>query len=126
MFDSYILAIDELKKSKSLKWTVVHNGIFLDYFAIGRIKSYLKPHPLVIDIEHRMAALPGSGDIPVTITYSFDMAKFLVAELDLEDWPEESRIAGDIITWNEFVRLAEEATGALFHQALAKPPHNTC
>lgn len=108
----YFDVVDALRET-DLQWTIVSNGVFLDYFAISRIKSYLRPHPMVIDIESRMAAIPGTGDVAITFTYSFDMAKFLVASLDLQEWPEESKIAGDTLTWNEFVRLAEEATGTL-------------
>ncbi|EOD43449.1 putative -like family protein [Neofusicoccum parvum UCRNP2] len=92
MFKGYFAAVAELKKT-DLQWTVIANGIFLDYFAISRIKSYLKPFPMVIDIENRMAAIPGDGNIPISFTYSFDMAKFVVASLDLDEWPEESRMA---------------------------------
>ncbi|GME52454.1 unnamed protein product [Neofusicoccum parvum] len=113
MFKGYFAAVAELKKT-DLQWTVIANGIFLDYFAISRIKSYLKPFPMVIDIENRMAAIPGDGNIPISFTYSFDMAKFVVASLDLDEWPEESRMAGDTLTWNEFVQLAESATGSKF------------
>ncbi|CAG8112401.1 unnamed protein product [Penicillium salamii] len=104
---SYFRAIEELRKS-SLEWTIFMNGYFMDYFTPGKIKSYLKPFPTVIDIEHRVAAIPGNGNVPITFTYSFDVAKFVVSSLDLEEWPEESRMAGDILTWNELVSLAGE------------------
>ena len=34
-----------------------------------------------------------------------------MAAMDLEDWPEVSRMKGDVVTWNEFVGLAESVTG---------------
>lgn len=106
----YFDAIEELKRS-DLQWTVFLNGCFLDYWAMPHIKSYLKPAPFAVDIAHRAAAIPGDGNKRVTFTYSFDVARFVVASLDLESWPEESRIAGDTLTWNEFVHLAQETLG---------------
>jgi nucleoside-diphosphate-sugar epimerase len=106
----YFAAIETLEGS-NLEWTVFHNGIFLDYFGGPSMKSYLKPNVFVIDIANRIAAIPGTGDVPVTFTYTFDLARFVVAALDLEKWEEESRVVGDAVTWHEFVKLAEEITG---------------
>jgi nucleoside-diphosphate-sugar epimerase len=106
----YFAAIETLKAS-DLEWTTFHNGIFLDYFGGPGMKSYLKPNVFAIDFANRVAAIPGTGDVPVTFTYTFDLARFVVAALDLEEWNEESRVVGDEVTWNEFVGLAEEVTG---------------
>ncbi|KAL4874546.1 NAD(P)-binding protein [Aspergillus karnatakaensis] len=118
----YFHAIEELKKS-TLQWTIFMNGYFMDYLAPGKIKSYLRPLPSVIDIDNKMAAIPGNGNVPITFTYSFDAARFVVGSLDLEDWPEESRMAGDILTWNNLILLAEEISGSkfkVFHDDIAK------
>ena len=103
--------IKELKRTSSLEYTVVYNGYFLDYFGNDRIKSYLKRIPVVIDIPHHTAAIPGSGNTPVAFTHTSDIAQFVVASLDLPEWPEESWIIGDKVTWNEALRLAEAAKG---------------
>ncbi|CEL02563.1 Putative NmrA-like family protein [Aspergillus calidoustus] len=109
----YFAAIETLEAS-NLEWTVFHNGIFLDYFGGPSMKSYLKPNVFVIDIANRIAAIPGTGNVPVAFTYTFDLARFVVAALDLEKWEEESRVVGDAVTWHEFVKLAEETTGSKF------------
>ncbi|GMF72607.1 unnamed protein product [Aspergillus oryzae] len=106
----YFDGLEELRKSE-LEWTVFHIGMFMDYFATPALKSYLKPHIAALDLENKVAAIPGDGKVPVTLIYSFDMARFVVASLDLEHWEEESRVVGDEITWNEFLVLAEEARG---------------
>ncbi|KAL5333198.1 NAD(P)-binding protein [Aspergillus crustosus] len=98
----YNKAITQLRQS-GLEWTILHNGIFLDYFDSPALKSYLKPNVFVIDIANKVAAIPGDGDSPVTFTYSFDLAKFVVASLDLDHWEEESRVLGDEMGWNELV-----------------------
>lgn len=118
MLTDYFKAIGELKKS-GLQWTVVNNGCFLDYWGQPHIKSFLRPSPFGIDIANREAAIPGDGNTPFSLTYSFDMAKYVVALQDLDEWPEVSRFAGDIITWNEFLSLAEEVTGMPTHLKLA-------
>lgn len=112
----YFGAIDELRKT-DLQWTVFLNGIFLDYFGWPHLRSHLKPNTFAIDIANKAAAIPGDGTVPVTFTYTFDVARFVVAALDLDEWPEESRMAGDVMTWNEFLKLAEEARGAKFSVA---------
>ncbi|KAL4926738.1 uncharacterized protein BDV17DRAFT_293318 [Aspergillus undulatus] len=109
----YFDAIETLKHS-GLEWTVFHDGIFLDYFGGPSLKSHLKHNVFVIDLANKVAAIPGDGNATVTFTYTFDLAKFVVAALDLEQWPQESRVVGDEMTWNEFVALAEKITGSKF------------
>jgi nucleoside-diphosphate-sugar epimerase len=111
--EHYFDAITVLRTS-GLIWAEVHNGIFLDYFGMPKVKTHLSPNVIAIDLAHNMAAIPGDGNIPVTFTYTFDLARFLVAALDLETWPETMKVVGDTVTWNEFVKLAEEAKGAKF------------
>lgn len=44
-------------------------------------------------------------------THSTDLAKYVAASLDLPKWEADYFVYGDRLTWNEFVRLAEEAKG---------------
>jgi hypothetical protein len=60
------------------------------------------------------AAIPGSGDVPVVFTYSFDVGRFIAALLSQPRWEKESVIIGDKITWNEFLHLAEGVKGVKF------------
>lgn len=76
-----------------------------------KIKSYLSSNVIVLDLAKNAAAIPGNGNVPVTFSYTFDVAKFLIAALDLDHWPKQMRICGDTITWNEFISLAEEMKG---------------
>ncbi|KAI5923674.1 hypothetical protein F4810DRAFT_710417 [Camillea tinctor] len=77
--------------STSLEFTAVLNGCFLDYWVLPKVKSYLDPLTLVIEVANNVAAIPGSGDVP-----------------------KESYIIGDKVTWNEFLRVVEEAKGVKF------------
>lgn len=96
----------------SLKWTVVSNGFFLDYWGGKNIKTYLAPMTLVLDLPARQAAIPGTGDKPVVFTYTGDVGRFTAKLLTLQEWQPDSYCIGDKVTWNEFVRIAEEVTGA--------------
>ena len=106
----YFEAIDILKASE-LEWTVFLNGVFLDYYGMPHIKTYLAPNVFAIDMVNKVAAIPGDGNTPVTFTRSMDLAKFVVAALDLPSWEEESRVVGDEVTFNRFVDMAEEVCG---------------
>ncbi|THX96951.1 nmrA-like family protein [Aureobasidium pullulans] len=109
----YFEAIDILKAS-DLEWTVFLNGVFLDYYGMPHIKTYLAPNVFAIDMVNKVAAIPGDGNTPVTFTWSMDLAKFVVAALDLPSWEEESCVVGDEVTFNQFVDMAEEVCGVKF------------
>ncbi|THX41322.1 nmrA-like family protein [Aureobasidium pullulans] len=109
----YFEAIDILKAS-DLEWTVFLNGVFLDYYGMPHIKTYLAPNVFAIDMVNKVAAIPGDGNTPVTFTWSMDLAKFVVAALDLPSWEEESCVVGDEVTFNQFVDMAEEVCGVNF------------
>ncbi len=102
--------VEELRKS-NLEWTRFNQGFCLDYYGMPHVKSYLAPLTFVVDMASKTAAIPGTGDEPMTLTYSFDLAKFVVASLGLPRWEEESYCAGEKTTWNKFVKGAEEILG---------------
>lgn len=105
----------EALRATSLEWTRVSNGFFMDYWGIARgLKSYMAPIPdLAVDIAHKKAAIPGTGEEMVCMTYTFDVARYLAAFLaDTESkWEETTYFFGDRITLNAFVKTAETATG---------------
>ncbi|EKG10250.1 NmrA-like protein [Macrophomina phaseolina MS6] len=106
-------AVEELKKT-SLEWTRFNNGYFMDYWGMPHIKSHMPPTLPVLDVANKVAAIPGDGNTPVVFTYTYDVAKFVVAALDLPNWDDEYYVVGDRLTWNEFVKLAEDARGSKF------------
>lgn len=93
----YFRCIDEPNKS-DLIWTKDLNGMYLDYYAMPKIGSYLSSNIIAVDLENNTAAIPGDGNVSVTFTYTFDAARFLVAALDLDQWPKQMRIHGDTVT----------------------------
>ncbi|KAF4835525.1 Oxidoreductase BOA1 [Colletotrichum tropicale] len=104
-------------ETKDLEYAVVHNGFFLDYWAPQAEKSNMTPFTLFIDILNDSAAIPGSGNIPSAFTHTRDVAKFVAAALDLKTWDNDLFIVGDKVTWNEFLKLAEDAKGTKFNVA---------
>lgn len=83
----------------------------MDYYGMPHIKSNLKPEVICIDIANKKAALPGDGKTPVTFTYSYDVARFVVKALDLEKWPREMRITRETVAFNEFLGVVEDVVG---------------
>ncbi|KAH6983867.1 hypothetical protein EDB80DRAFT_691677 [Ilyonectria destructans] len=101
-------AVADLQKS-DLEYTVFYPGFLLDYYTGASIKSYMSPLVVVIDMEHNMAAIPGSGNTPIAFTHSLDIGRYVDAALDLEKWDSSYRIVGDKSTWNDFVKSAQAA-----------------
>ncbi len=101
---------DELRKTQ-LEWTRFANGFFLDYYGVPHVKTYLPTITFAVDIASKKAALPGTGNETIALTYSFDVAKFVSPFLNLPKWEEVTYCYGEKTTWNKFVKVAEEVTG---------------
>ncbi|KAM5357234.1 hypothetical protein ACJZ2D_016475 [Fusarium nematophilum] len=108
------LTTTELKKT-SLEYTSFYTGFLLDYYAFPTFKTYMKPLVAIVDMVHNAAAIPGSGSTPGVFVHTFDLAKYVDRALDLERWEPEYYVVGDRVTWNEFVKIAEEAKGVKFN-----------
>lgn len=83
-----------------------------------KVKSYLTPTTIVIDVASAKAAIPGSGNVPAVFTYSQDVGRFVAALLSLQSWENESYVIGDRLTWNEFLKLAEDVRGKFDYNAV--------
>lgn len=103
-------AVEALEKT-SLEYTLFYVGYFLDFWGYPRVKSFQRPNIIAVDIEHKRAAIPGTGNTPVTFTHSLDTAEYVAASLDLPKWELESYVVGDTVTWNEFLGIAEDTIG---------------
>lgn len=88
-------------------------GLFMDYFGLPNIPSTLRPFKWALDIGSRRAAIPGTGDEPLSMTYSRDVARFVARLVDETEWPKFSSISGSDTCLNEIVRLSETITGTL-------------
>lgn len=90
--------------------------MFLDYYDP---QGDYQPLAFFVDITHNCAAIPGDGNTPIVFTHTSDVAKFVVASLELDQWPGESYVIGDKVTLTEFVELAETAKGTIATGELA-------
>lgn len=77
------------------------------------IKTQIPPMTFAVDIKNRLAAIPGTGEEPISFTYTYDVATFLDAFLDEPKWEELTYCYGEKLTWNKFISIAEEVTGML-------------
>lgn len=64
-----------------------------------------------VDMASKKAAVPGTGNESIAFTYTFDVAKFVAAFLDVGDWEETTYCYGEKMTWNGFIQVAREVTG---------------
>lgn len=87
----------------------------MDYYGIPAIKTHLPPMSFVVDMNSKKAAIPGTGNEPIALTYSHDVAKFVSMYLDAPKWEEITYVYGEKTTWNAFIKVAEEVTGMKRH-----------
>jgi nucleoside-diphosphate-sugar epimerase len=113
-----VAAVDKLRATPSLKYTRFITGTFMDYFGPPDA-SHLRLITLIVDIENAKAAIPGDGNIPIVLTHSRDVAKFVAEALSLEEWPEACFVAGEKITLNELVSVAESVKGMCKESGMA-------
>ncbi|KAL1622573.1 hypothetical protein SLS56_008684 [Neofusicoccum ribis] len=103
----------ELQKHPGLTCTSIQAGMSMDYYGMPRLKTHLWALVAFVDVEHRKAAIPGDGNAKVVFTLTGDLAKFVVALLDLptEKWPRSAMVVGDRLTLNKLVEMAEKIVG---------------
>ncbi|KAL6809366.1 hypothetical protein GGI42DRAFT_340498 [Trichoderma sp. SZMC 28013] len=110
-----LASIEQLRES-NLEWTRFYNGYFLDYYGMPYIDTHISEQvTFIFDIANKAAVIPGTGNDLVSFTYTRDVASFVVKALDLPTWEEEMFCYGDKVTLNQFLGLAEEATGSKFN-----------
>lgn len=101
----------EALKATSLEWTSFQNGYFMDYHGMPYVETYLKPLIFVLDVPNSAASTPGTGNEIMTLTYTKDLAKFVIASLDLPQWSYPMVCYSDKTTWNQALKVAEETKG---------------
>ncbi|KAE8356397.1 hypothetical protein BDV28DRAFT_110553 [Aspergillus coremiiformis] len=109
----WLTAAKSLQQS-SLQFTRVIPGFFMDYWGMPVARTNLQPFTFGIDIAGCQAAIPGDGNDVICMTYTYDMAAFIVRLLDEEEWPEFSIMVGDHTTYNQLLQLAEQIRGKKF------------
>ncbi|KAM3076774.1 Oxidoreductase boa1 [Clarireedia jacksonii] len=107
------LAIAELEKT-DLEFTSFVNGLFLDYLGMPKVPSHLAGGFKLFDIPTKVAVMFGTGKVPIVMTHTRDVGRFVVASLALEQWEKRSYIIGDRKTWSECIAIAGKVAGEPF------------
>ncbi|RAH72544.1 uncharacterized protein BO66DRAFT_427032 [Aspergillus aculeatinus CBS 121060] len=108
----------------SLNFTRVIPGFFMDYWGMPHVRTHLQPGVFGIDVPNGRAAIPGDGNDRLCMTYTYDMARFVVRlleEVDAAEWPEFSVVVGDVVTYNELLGLVEDIRGRKFSVVYDSP-----
>ena len=90
----------------------------MDYWGMPHVRSHLLHLTFMVDMINCRATIPGNGDDIIAMTYTYDMAKFIVKLLETEDWPEFSVVVGDEITCNQLVAMGEEVRGMCIFRSM--------
>lgn len=99
----------------NLQYTRISVGTFFDWWGKpAGLKTEIVDLPWVLDIKNARAVIPGTGKEKVSMTYSVDVARFVVRLLDEERWDREVGLVGQDVSFEELVRVAEEVTGRKF------------
>ncbi|KAM3074964.1 hypothetical protein ACMFMF_005650 [Clarireedia jacksonii] len=107
------LAIAELEKT-DLEFTSFVNGLFLDYLGMPKVPSHLAGGFKLFDIPTKVAVMFGTGKVPIVMTHTRDVGRFVVASLALEQWEKRSYIIGDRKTWSECIAIAGKVAGKCY------------
>lgn len=94
-----------------MEYTRVANGWFSDYYGMPHWKSYLHSWVNVLDMSKTWAAVPGDGSAEATFITTQDMAKCVARIMDMDEWPKVCCLASETLSFNELVKLAEDARG---------------
>lgn len=106
-------AADKLRDSH-VEFTRFVFGWILDTWNPVSAKTNMPPMTWVVDFPNRKARIPGDGTKSITVMHSHDIGKYIAALLDEEKaWPEMSAFAGDKVSFNEMVEMAERVTGMM-------------
>ncbi|KAJ6092444.1 hypothetical protein N7467_004413 [Penicillium canescens] len=111
--DWFLMAAELLKNSK-LTYTRPVCGAFMDFLGMPYARSNIPPMNIVIDVHNREACIPGDGNTPITMIYSYDAATLVAKLLDVDEWSEFSFCNGDDTTLSKVLRIAEEIRGEKF------------
>ena len=109
---------------EGMSFTLISCGIFYERFAPNGLAAYNMGHvsgingegDYLMNVRSMRAQVPhDSSQRPAMIcmTAMDDVAKFIVAALDLPQWPNELRMCGQRLNVSDVVRIAERLRGTV-------------
>ncbi|EUC50245.1 hypothetical protein COCMIDRAFT_32342 [Bipolaris oryzae ATCC 44560] len=90
------------------EFAVIHPGIFMDYYV--PLPTHVAVLPITVSLSAKYAAIPGSGNVPVSFRHTSSTGKYpsrLLAKPP-GTWQKRYFILEDNRTWNVVVALAEK------------------
>ncbi|KAK5996420.1 Oxidoreductase swnN [Cladobotryum mycophilum] len=116
---------EELKRQPALTYTLIRNGLFLDYMAMPfhPKPTNLKPYWMFIDLEHEVSVIPGDGTKTVVFTHTEDTAAFIerLIGLPAEQWPRESLVQSNKIQVKDLLDIVKKVSGRDFKVTWESP-----
>ncbi|KAK1854906.1 NmrA-like family protein [Colletotrichum chrysophilum] len=112
--EQYRLANAIAIEKSGLEYIRIYAGLFMDYWAMPNVHSYMMPFSPGIDMSLKKAVVPGRGNDVMSMTYTIDLARFIVRLLDEPNWPKTASISGTDATFNEIIALLEKYHNAKF------------
>jgi hypothetical protein len=113
-------------ESQGMRYTVFTCGIFYERFGpggmaasqIGVRSNIGQEGEYIMDLRHAKAQLPFYNEagqpVYVCMTSARDVARFVVAALNLTSWPREFRMRGDRMSVSDLVTIGEQLRGAYY------------
>ncbi|KXL43818.1 hypothetical protein M433DRAFT_139886 [Acidomyces richmondensis BFW] len=74
----------------------------------------LRPWNFVLNMRNGTTDLPGDGTAPLVWTEMRDVATFVFHALDLDRWPQELGMRGDVKSFDEVVKIVERVQNRKF------------
>jgi len=109
-------AIAAIEKT-NLEYTRIVNGWFLDYYGMPHWPTHLHPWNSIVNVAEKWAVIPGDGTGEATFITTRDLARFISGLLHLSNWEEVTCIAGDTVSFNALLELAQKVRGCEFEVA---------
>ncbi|KAK0648490.1 hypothetical protein B0T16DRAFT_435788 [Cercophora newfieldiana] len=107
----HMRARQELAKTKTLEYTYIYTGMFMDYFGMPKVPTALRPLAFFIDPAYQMAVLAGTGEARMSMTFTTDAARYIAYALELNEWPRIMSTAVSTVSLKGLVVLVEKALG---------------
>lgn len=113
------------QQSSGMQYTVFTCGVFYERFhpggmaalQLGQGTNISGEGDYILDIRHRTADVPYQSDsgpvVLLCMTSAEDVARFIVAALQVPEWPNEFRMVGERMLVGDVVRTAEIMCGEL-------------
>lgn len=98
-------------RGSGIEYTLYDTGFWMNMLAVGTPGADGVVYKPIFDVENLTASIPGDGSAYIVYIRGEDIGKFVAASLELEKWPEVSRMVGDRKTFADILRLVEEVRG---------------